>query len=135
MIKSFEIDFLPVGTEKSNADSIAINYTEDDFSAPKTILIDGGFSENGELVVEKLQEYYGSTDIEHVVSSHPDIDHISGLIYVLQNCNVKNLWIHLPWKKGTDFSRVSEELLAAFPKAAELVELAESNNIPIYEPY
>ncbi|MBO9129836.1 ComEC/Rec2 family competence protein [Bacillus sp. 165] len=54
----------------------------------KTILIDGGPHEAGELVVRKLEEKkIGGIDL--VISTHPDIDHIGGLITVLQQVPVR----------------------------------------------
>ncbi len=54
----------------------------------KTILIDGGPHEAGEAVVRKLEEKrIGGIDL--VVSTHPDIDHIGGLITVLQQVPIR----------------------------------------------
>jgi competence protein ComEC len=53
------------------------------------MLIDGG--RNGKLLLEKLGKYIPFWDrrIEIMVATHPDADHISGLVDALKNYNVK----------------------------------------------
>jgi competence protein ComEC len=54
----------------------------------KQILIDGG--PDGKKVMEKLGEYvpFWDRNIEVVIATHPDEDHISGLTDVMENYNV-----------------------------------------------
>ena len=47
------------------------------------MLIDGGESWEGDTVVEYLQDL-GISQIDVVVATHPDSDHIGGLVYVLE---------------------------------------------------
>ena len=56
----------------------------------KTILIDGGKKSAGEKVVSFLKNA-GVTTLDLVVSTHPDEDHIGGLIDVLNNFTVKKV--------------------------------------------
>lgn len=54
----------------------------------KQILIDGG--PDGKRVMEKLGEYvpFWDREIEIVIATHPDEDHIDGLIDVMENYNI-----------------------------------------------
>lgn len=56
----------------------------------KTILIDGGKYTAGEKVVSYLKAA-GVTSIDYLVATHPDADHIGGLIPVLNQIPVKNV--------------------------------------------
>lgn len=56
----------------------------------KEVLIDGGDRGWGDDVVEYLRSQ-GVEDLEMVVSTSPDADHLGGLLYVLQNFRVKEV--------------------------------------------
>jgi competence protein ComEC len=72
------VNFLDVG----QGDSILIS------QGKKQILIDGGPS--GQKMMEKLGTYvpFWDREIEVIVITHPDSDHIEGLVNVLQNYQV-----------------------------------------------
>jgi len=55
----------------------------------KTMLIDGGTNAGGDKVVSFLKAR-GITKLDYVVATHPDADHIGGLIPVLNNFKVSN---------------------------------------------
>ena len=77
------IDFLDVG----QGDSILIT-TPDSFQ----ILVDGG---PGDQVLEALQEVMvlGDITIEWLVLTHPDADHLAGLIDVIENYRVNEVFL------------------------------------------
>ncbi len=54
----------------------------------KTMLIDGGKKSQGEKVVSFIKDK-GYETVDYVVATHPDADHIGGLISVLEQLNVK----------------------------------------------
>lgn len=54
-----------------------------------TMLIDGGVKGAGETIVAYLKEQ-GVTELDYVVATHPDADHIGGLISVLNSISIKN---------------------------------------------
>ncbi|WP_456275300.1 MBL fold metallo-hydrolase [Bacillus sp. AK128] len=56
----------------------------------KKMLVDGGPKESGETVVSYLKKH-NITELDLVVSTHPDADHIGGLIEVLQLVKVKQI--------------------------------------------
>ncbi len=54
------------------------------------ILIDAGTRENGETVINYIQQYVNGK-IELVIATHPDADHIAGLISVLNTFVVEQI--------------------------------------------
>jgi beta-lactamase superfamily II metal-dependent hydrolase len=91
-----EIEFMPVGTGSKAGDAIILRYgTPADF---KLMLIDGGNADAGDAIVAHLKNYYGpGVRLEHVLLTHSDADHASGLRTVLKEISVMNLWLHVPW--------------------------------------
>lgn len=77
--RNLKIVMMDVG----QGDGIYINTPSD-----KNILIDGGSSSNlsvGQYVIVPTLRYYGVKTIDYAVVSHGDSDHISGLVYILEN--------------------------------------------------
>jgi beta-lactamase superfamily II metal-dependent hydrolase len=140
-----EIEFMPVGSGTKAGDAIVIRYGSP--TSYELMVVDGGTLDSGATLVAHLQSTFGSqTSISHVVLTHPDADHASGLRTLLAEVPVKNLWMHVPWlhaaasrpyfvnKNWTD-----EGLVAAIKKEYDLLQeifdLATSKAIPIYEPF
>lgn len=76
----FEIDILSTG----KSDFILIE-CEGEF-----VIIDCGFYENGKMIKDYLN-YRGVIDIEYMILSHNDKDHIGGAPIIIDNFNIKNL--------------------------------------------
>ncbi len=57
----------------------------------KTILIDGGNVSEGKKVADFLRSRNVKA-IDYLIASHADSDHIGGLVYVLENFEVKNIY-------------------------------------------
>lgn len=140
----FEIDFLPVGENSKNGDAIVIRYGYPENY--KIIVIDGGTKTSGKALVEHIQNYYNTNFVDYVINTHPDSDHATGLSVILEDLEVGELWMHLPWshsqtirdlfKDGriTDNSleqRIKDSLNAAHT----LYDLAQEKGVPIYEPF
>ncbi len=140
----FEIDFLPVGSGEKSGDAIAVRYGQPD--AYTVMVYDGGTKESGEKLVEHIREYYQTDYVDHVVNSHPDADHASGLSVVLEELKVGTLWLHRPWhyshiildyfKDGRITSqslktRLQEKMATAY----QLEQLAIEKGIEIKEPF
>ena len=53
----------------------------------QTMLIDGGPYEAGEVIIQKLIEK-GINHLDVIVSTHPDMDHIGGLIPIVEQMPV-----------------------------------------------
>ena len=144
----YEVDVIGVGKESKSGDAIALRWgnLHGSRNEQKVVLIDGGFQETGQDVVNHIEKYYGTTIIDAVVSTHPDQDHVNGLHVVLDELTVKELWIHKPWEHNRGLAekfldgRVTDEsigrrLKESLNSAADLVAKAESQNIHIVEPF
>ena len=83
--------------------------------------------------------------IDAVIVSHPDGDHAGGLRTVLENFEVSELWMLRPWDYVDElidrFARfknkenLKKRLKEIYPNVAALEEIAEEEDIPIYEPF
>ncbi|MFC4556817.1 ComEC/Rec2 family competence protein [Virgibacillus kekensis] len=76
-----EVHFIDVG----QGDSILIETPTD-----KSILIDGGPPKAGKTVVSFLKKH-GVEKIDLLIATHPDIDHIGGLVEVLKAVEVEKI--------------------------------------------
>ena len=70
----------------------------------KGILIDGGGSpvgdfDIGEHVVSPALWHLGFRRIEAILATHADADHMEGLLSVISNFQVGEIWLHLPREK------------------------------------
>lgn len=89
-----EVDFLPVGD--SNGDAIIVRVGPD--NSFHLYVIDGGRSDTGTTVIEHIERWYGAhVHINHMVLTHADNDHATGLVKVLERFDVKALWMNRPW--------------------------------------
>lgn len=79
--QKLQVAFLDVG----QGDAILVSHGE------KQILIDGGPS--GQKLLEKIGEYVPFWDrkIDVVIATHPDADHITGLVDVIRNYSVDQM--------------------------------------------
>jgi beta-lactamase superfamily II metal-dependent hydrolase len=92
------------------------------------VIIDAGFEENGEALVDHVQRYYGTRSIDLAIVTHPDGDHIGGMGTVIRELDVGTLCIH----------RLGERGGAGLPAADavdELIGVAEDNGTAIHEPF
>ena len=140
MTKFFEIDFIEAG-DKSSGDAIALRYREDN-GYDYIHVVDGGYTNDGDKVVEHIRKYYGTpTLIDHVVSTHPDGDHAAGLKTVLEEFEIGTLWMNRPWNHisellphfNYDYTEIGlvRRLKKDYPHTAELEEIAKEKNIVI----
>jgi beta-lactamase superfamily II metal-dependent hydrolase len=124
----YEVDFLPVGQGGRHGDAIAIRLTRPDTGGYAHVVIDAGFEENGEALVEHVQRYFGTRSIDIAVVTHPDGDHIGGMGRVIRDLDVGVLCIHKLGQRGGGS-------LPAAEAVDELVELAESRGTAVHEPF
>jgi Metallo-beta-lactamase superfamily len=140
-----ELDFLQVGDGERSGDAITLRYGNP-LSGYEVMIIDGGNKASGEELVRHVTGTYGTRTVQHVVNTHPDGDHSSGLTEVLKSLDVKNLWMHRPWAyaagllgqfRNPRFTETGLEtrLREALDAAHELEKLALARNILIYEPF
>ena len=146
---AFELDFHAVGSGEKSGDAITIRYgrlnSTTNFSQ-KVIVIDGGTLDSGKKLVDHIKTHYKTETVDLVVNTHPDNDHCSGLREVLNNLNVKELWVHTPWNYAKDFvdlfkdgritdNSLKEKLKEGLNIAHELEQLAKEKKILVKEPY
>jgi len=122
-----EIDFLKVGTEGKSGDAIALRFPYQGIWA--VVIIDGGFVDVGNELVEHVKQWYQTDHVDLVISTHPDADHINGLTPVLEGLDVGELFIHLPRLHRTDVSDWSAEAVD------DLVRVALRRRVAITEPF
>ncbi|NMS90845.1 MBL fold metallo-hydrolase [Clostridioides difficile] len=93
----------------------------------KVIMIDTGEDKNGEQIVDKLKEK-GINELDYLILTHLDKDHIGGVDSVLSSVKVKNL-IQANYKKD---SKQYDEYMDSLKKAnVEPIVLKEKMNIVI----
>ena len=128
-----EIEFLAVGEGSRAGDAIVIRYG--DATAYKLMVIDGGTAETGEKLVSHLKSQFGEHVIlEHVVLTHSDADHASGLREVLREIPAINVWLHIPWllagevpqffKNNLSKDELSTAIRKEYDIVSEIVDLA-----------
>jgi ribonuclease BN (tRNA processing enzyme) len=140
-----EIEFMPVGSGAKAGDAIVIRYGTP--SSYELMVVDGGTLDSGANLVSHIQDQFGShAVISHVLLTHPDADHASGLRTLLAEVPVRALWLHVPWLHASaskpyfaNKNWTDEGLAAAIREEYDLlqdiVETAVSKRIPIYEPF
>ncbi len=143
---SYEVDIRAVGDESQSGDAIVFRYGNLTGGAQQVVVVDGGFKDSGTDLVNFIRQYYRTSRVDLVVSTHPDNDHISGLEVVLEELSVGELWMHRPWRHAepvrayVEQQRItarqfSDRLRKSLEAAYELEKRALKKNIPIREPF
>jgi len=144
---SYEVDFLPIG-KGACGDSFALRFGDLESGDPAkqtVVLIDGGFTDDADLIKQHFDDWYGHNKIDLVISTHPDQDHINGLSGVLQKMDVTELWMHLPWEHsevlseskhaGFNTARLNQKLAKALQSSADLATVASQTVSVVREPF
>ncbi len=138
-----EIDFIEAG-DRSSGDAIAIRYRSSGLDWIH--IVDGGYADDGEKLVAHIRDHYGNPWlIDHVVLTHSDADHASGLPTILEQFSVGCLWMNRPWRHVDALmpmfryydnrDRLVARLRRDFPKVAELEQLAVAKGIEIKDAF
>jgi beta-lactamase superfamily II metal-dependent hydrolase len=129
----FEIDFLPVeaadGPSSKSGDAIAARFT-DTYGLERVIVIDAGFKDVGQAVVDCVRGHYGTSTVDLVISTHPDSDHLNGLETVIEQLDVDELLVHRPRLHARD--------VGSFPNLESLDSLiaaASRRRVRLTEPF
>lgn len=111
-----EIDVLPASSEKKGGDAILLrigsfSYDNHYNNKQKVILIDSGYKSTAENIEKYLSDYYHTDTIDYVFITHPDSDHISGLLELLKRKKIKisNTFIHDPWNHKVELFTRSKD--------------------------
>lgn len=124
----FEVEFQLVGDGDKSGDAITVRFTDPESGQFVVGIIDAGFTETGDRIVEHVGTFYGDVPVDFVLSTHPDSDHINGMGTVMRNLNVSNLLIHRPGLHGYPQNSGSRP-------AEELTKLAEAQGAKVIEPF
>ena len=108
---AFEIDFLPVGNGEKSGDRITFRILDTESNIQKVIVIDAGFKDTADELVDHINKYYGTNKVDYVISTHPDGDHSAGIQTVLEKMDVGALVMHRPWEHASDIkSKIKNNL-------------------------
>ncbi|WP_374312852.1 ComEC/Rec2 family competence protein [Dongia sp.] len=143
MADYFEIDFLDVETTKSG-DAIALRYSVG--GQVQIHVVDGGYVDTGSSLAAHIRAHYGNPGIiDRVIVTHPDGDHVNGLRTILEEFQVRQLWMLRPWEYAAEllprFARFNNvenlkaRLKEIYPYIATLEDIAKAKGIPIGEPF
>lgn len=138
-----EIDFIQIDSDGSG-DAIPIRYKRNDITTIH--LVDAGYKSTGQQIIDYINENYGNPKIiDAVIITHPDQDHLGGIITVLESFDVKSIWMNRPWLYASEllgkFKRfrtvdgLEKHLRKAYPKLDKIEKHADSQSIPIYAPF
>lgn len=144
----FEIDFLPVGEGERSGDAICMRWgynLHSDYPEQFVMVVDGGFKETGDIVVDHIRDCYRTRTVNLMVNTHPHSDHIGGLHVVMDRLAVKSLWIHQPWNHhglsdsfhdGRVTNRsIRQHLVEGLESAYELAKKAKEKGVFVWEPF
>jgi beta-lactamase superfamily II metal-dependent hydrolase len=121
-----EIDFLPVGDGEDSGDAIAMRFTRPDTGGVAHVIVDAGFQDDGEALVDHVKKYYGTNQIDLAILTHPDGDHIGGMGKVVRGLNVSELWLHQIGAHGGNS-------LPAANAVDDLIGVATENGTDVHE--
>ncbi len=143
---AFEIEFLAVGEASRAGDCILIRYGQP--QAPRVMVIDGGTQDSGDALVRLLQGLTGEAVpvVHELLVSHPDADHASGALAILEATAVEQVHVHVPWAHAEEVQRlagdgrrtaqgIADRLREDCPFVAAIVAEAHRRRIPIFEPF
>lgn len=129
-----EIDFIAGSksspTSTKSYDAIAIRFKEAVDAEPIIIVIDAGFSDIGNDIVNHLWEHYQTDKVDLMISTHPDNDHLNGLITAIQQLEVKELLVHQPDNHRSDLTGFTN-----LDNLQTLLAFAAERGVIISEPF
>ena len=110
----------------------------------KTILVDGGGSQSKEFDVGKsiLLPYIlnkGYTQIDYIVISHFDYDHVGGILYIMQEIKVKNIIIGKQFENSQNYEKFvnlvqQKDIKVRIVEAGENIKIEKDLNLNVIWP-
>ncbi len=143
---SFELDIHTVGKGHSSGDAITLRFGILGTPQQKVVVIDGGYHEDGEALLDFIPRVYGTRTVDLMVSTHPHNDHVGGLRPILESLDVRKLWMHRPWTLSRSIRTyiidgrvthrsLTDRLQQSFKQAHELEQLAKTKGILVEAPF
>jgi beta-lactamase superfamily II metal-dependent hydrolase len=105
-----------------------MRFTRPDTGTLAHLIIDGGYEDDGDALVEHFANVYRTKYVDLVVLTHPDADHRGGIPTVLTKLEVGLLAVPDPAAHGGS-------ALSAAGKVAELRALAAREGTQVVEPF
>jgi len=109
----YEVEFLSstsdTQSETRKYDAIVIRFQEEGDPRPYIVVIDAGYSDIGQVVVDHINQHYGTNRVDLLISTHADQDHINGIPTILERMEVGEVLIHQPrlhTDNAADFSNI-----------------------------
>ena len=101
------------------------------------MLIDAGNNEDGPKLVKYIKEDLGITEFDYLIGTHPHEDHIGGLDDIINNFDIKKIYLPDITTTTKTFEDVldaisSKELTITIPKIGETFKLGEADLNIIY---
>ena len=137
----FEIAMLSLG----RADSLLVTRWEE--GTPTRVLVDGGRKGHAAIIREFLNSH-GVTDIDHVVCTHHDTDHASGLVELIKDDTIQigKAWMHIPgWHvdrrdvqialSRSTSSKKAQVVEKSLQTSDALLAAIEDRGVPLEEPF
>jgi beta-lactamase superfamily II metal-dependent hydrolase len=140
-----EVEFLAVGDGTRPGDAIIVRYGDPNHYG--LMVVDGGTDNCGESLVAHLKKHFGQfVALEHVVLTHSDADHASGLREVLREIPAAHLWLHIPWllseyaiplfrHKGWTKDSLAAAIKKEYDIVAEIVDMAIAQGSLLHYPF
>ncbi len=101
------------------------------------MLIDAGNNEDGPKLVKYIKEDLGITEFDYLIGTHPHEDHIGGLDEIINNFDIKKIYLPDITTTTKTFEDVldaisSKELTITIPKIGETFKLGEADFTVLY---
>ena len=101
------------------------------------MLIDAGNNEDGSKLVKYIKEDLGITEFDYLIGTHPHEDHIGGLDDIINNFDIKKIYLPDITTTTKTFEDVldaisSKELTITMPKIGETFKLGEADFTILY---
>lgn len=146
----YEIDFIGINKEGKDADAICFRYFNGNDNKYHIGIYDGGTNDYGIEMKDHIKKYYKQNSekivIDFVVCSHSDLDHASGLTEILNEFEVKKVYVNLPWLYVDELDKIvkngrikekglEEKLRKAYKYVDDIEKICKEKNIPIKESF
>lgn len=101
------------------------------------MLIDAGNNEDGPKLVKYIKKDLGITEFDYLIGTHPHEDHIGGLDDIINNFDIKKIYLPDITTTTKTFEDVldaisSKELTITIPKIGETFKLGEADFTVLY---